>query len=88
MLRLMTDVFPHRTDVHRTDAELAITRLPCKVGVTFVLILDPAGRGTLQLLDNLGGRMIFGLHEEDVDVVADGIDFDEGESWFLRMPVM
>ena len=71
------DVFAHRLDVHRADAELAVTRLPREIGIRRVLVLDPTRGRTLCLLDNLGGRMVFGLRKQDVGVISDGIDFDE-----------
>ena len=30
------------------------------------------------MLDNLRGRVVLGLREQDADMVAHGIDFDEG----------
>ena len=84
VFRLAANVFAHRLDMHRADVELAVTGLPREIGIPRVLLLDPTRR-RFNLLDNLRGRVVLGLREQDVNVVAHGIDF---ESWFLRMPVM
>ena len=78
MFRLIADVFPHGLDVHRADAELAITRLPRKIGILGVEGFDPTRGRRFDLLHELGGCVAFGLRKQDVDVVADGIDFDQG----------
>jgi hypothetical protein len=41
MRRLIPDVLPHRLDVHRADAELAVSALPPKIGVARMERLQP-----------------------------------------------
>ncbi len=77
MLRLMADVFPHGFHMYRADTEFPITRLPFEIGIPSVWRFDPAGRGRFDLLDNFRRRVVFGLRKKNVDVVADGIDFDQ-----------
>jgi hypothetical protein len=75
---LIANIFPDGFHMHRADAEFAVTGLPREIGIRGVLLLDPAGGRTFDLLHEFGWRMIFGLREKDVDVIGDGIDFDEG----------
>ena len=83
MLGLATNVLPRRFNVRRADTELAVTGLPREFGIPRVLFFDPTRRRTLDLLDNLRRRVVLGLREQDVDVVAHGIDFDQGRVMFL-----
>ncbi len=77
MLWLIANVFPDRLDVHRTDTELAVTGLPREISIPCVLLLDPTGRRRFDLLHNLRGRVVLGLREKNVNVVAHRIDFDQ-----------
>ena len=77
MLRLLADVFPHRFHMHWADAEFTVARLPRKIGIPPVEGFDLGGRRRLDLLDNLRRRMVLRLREEDMDVVAHRVDFDE-----------
>ncbi len=78
MRRLIADVFSHRFDVRRTDAEFAVSSLPMEIRIPRIERLDPSRRCSLDLLDNLRRSVVLGLRNQNVDVVAHGIDFDEG----------
>jgi hypothetical protein len=78
MFGLITNIFPDGFHVHRADAEFAVTGLPRKIGIRRMLLFDPAGGRTFDLLHEFCRSMIFGLREKDVDVIGDGIDFDKG----------
>jgi len=77
MLRLFPNVFPHRLDVNWTHAEFSVARLPGEIRIPRIDRLDPGGRGSFDLLDNFRWRVVLRLREQDVDMVAPGIDFDE-----------
>ncbi len=77
MLGLVTNVFPRRLDVHWAHAEPAVAGLPREIGIPRVLFFDPTRPRTLELFDNLRRRVVLGLCEQDVDVVAHGTDLDE-----------
>ena len=87
-LRLMADVLPHLLDVHRTDTEFAVARLPREISIPRVLPLDPTAGRTLDLLHDARGHMVLRLREQNVDVVANGIDFDERRVLVLEDAVM
>jgi hypothetical protein len=77
VFRLVANIFSHRLDMHRADAELAITRLPRKIRIPWVLCFNPTGRRRFDLLHKVRRSMIFRLCEQDVNMVAHGINFDE-----------
>lgn len=77
MLRLPADIFANRFDVRTTDAEFSVAGLLREISIPGILCFDPTRRGGFDLLDNLGRRVVLGLREQDMDMVANGIDFDE-----------
>ena len=77
MLRLPADIFANHFDVRTTDAEFSVAGLPREISIPGILCFDPTRRGGFDLLDNPGRRVVLGLREQDMDVVANGIDFDE-----------
>src|SRR5437867_878863 len=77
VLGLAVDVFLDWLDLNRADAEFAVSGLPREIGIPRVEGFDPTGGRTLDLLDNLCGRVVLGLPEQDVDVVCHRVDFDE-----------
>ena len=74
---MIANVFPHGHDMHGADAEFPVTALPREIPIPWVQRLEPDRRRGLDLFDNLRRGVVLGLREQDVDVVAHGIDFDE-----------
>jgi hypothetical protein len=84
MLLLAADVSAHGLDLPGADTEFAVATLPREIGIPRVLLLEPHGRPGFHLLNNFCGRVVFGLGEQDVNVVAHGIDFDQGRIMVLK----
>lgn len=77
VLWLSADVFTHRPHVHGADTEFAIPGLPREIVIPRILRLQPRRRCGLNLLHNFCGRMFFGLGKQNVNMIAQGIGFDE-----------
>ena len=77
VLGLVADVFADGVGLCRADAEFAVAALPCEVAIPCAFGFDPFGGARLHFFDDFGGGVVFGLGEEDVDVVGNGADLHE-----------
>src|SRR6266404_7119696 len=77
MLRLSPDILAHGLDMHRAHAKFAVACLPREIGIPYSLLLDPTRRRSLDVFNNFRRRMVFGLREQDVNVVTHRVDFDQ-----------
>ena len=72
MLRLVPNVFTHGLEVHRADAKLTVSI--CHACCSLLQLDDD----DLTCSTIFRRRVVLGLCEQDVNVVAHGIDFDQG----------
>ena len=77
MRRLITNIVPHRFDVHWADSKLAIAALPREIRIRRVKSLDPSRRGGFHLLNDLCRRVVLRLPKQNMDVVTNGIDLNQ-----------
>ncbi len=78
MFWLAANVFADWINVHWAHAEFAVAGLPFKTLIPEMFPFYPTGRGAFDLPNNLCWSMVFGLGEQDVNVIPHGIYFDQG----------
>lgn len=74
VLRLAGNVPFHLIDMGRADGKRAIAALPIETEQFFPLLLKPFGRGSLQLLDQIGDSPGSGHGAEDMDMIFRAVD--------------